>query len=293
MLAHIGNLLLVIGTILGGIAAANSAKASREVPLEALPGEFLARDIEVGGAVVASAGDELIGDVVSALQAAGLEFVAVKDPPRDSEVLTDEETFEGRLLATAVPLGEDAQLGKGVFLDAPAVARLKEAGVDQVEVQIAKTFSVGGWELSWLFLLAVVAMGGGIGMKRVANAAALAADDAGGGGTAAGAEEAVASVVAGVREIANQADELSAERIRAAIDPLLAGPVQDFVDGRLTLTARVGAGRFALIMGPFASGERLLNRTWSATVDGYPEEARASVRAALPHLEEALAQLKG
>ncbi len=139
MKSTVGNLLLVIGTVFGGIAAANSAKASRWLELgDAHPGEFLMRDVEAGDRTL-EAGTELSGEVVGALRAAGLEGVEVKDPPRESEVVagSDRAAYEGRSLAADVVVGTKESFlkaGKKKF-DGDLLKRLLEAGEASVEIE--------------------------------------------------------------------------------------------------------------------------------------------------------------
>jgi len=143
MRGHLGNLLLVLGTVLGALAAANSAKASRRLPLEqdAYPGEFVARDVERDDAEepLVAAGTELSAEIVAELRAAGHDGVDVKDPPVDHEVVatSDRAALEGRVLASPVELGEeDNEVEEGLRVTEVLLARCRAAGMETLDVVI-------------------------------------------------------------------------------------------------------------------------------------------------------------
>ncbi len=76
------------------------------------------------------------------------------------------------------------------------------------------------------------------------------------------------------------------------IDEKCAGPFSDFADARYALVQLYGLQAFAEIMTQFASGERFVNRAWSAAADGYMEEAGASLERAEGHLQRASEQMR-
>ena len=101
----LGNLLLVLGTVIGGIAAAGSEKASRDIDLTgaaSFPGEYLFD--ETGGF---DEGTELGAEVVSSLASSGLTTVAVRTPPKNEEDIAGRDTagLTGRVLAKDLSLG--------------------------------------------------------------------------------------------------------------------------------------------------------------------------------------------
>ena len=61
----------------------------------------------------------------------------------------------------------------------------------------------------------------------------------------------------------------------------------EFVDARETMIPRLGMQAYADVMSAFATGERQINRAWSASVDGYVDEVRVCVADAHAHLTEA------
>ena len=76
------------------------------------------------------------------------------------------------------------------------------------------------------------------------------------------------------------------------VDALVTGPVARFVENRQAITDTHGIGAYAAVMGPFAQGERYLNRAWSASTDRHLQEAATCVRRAAPALDEALGELR-
>ena len=65
--------------------------------------------------------------------------------------------------------------------------------------------------------------------------------------------------------------------IHGRIDAELMGDIGTFVEARESMIVRLGMNRYAEIMSAFANGERLLNRAWSASADGYVDEVRLCV----------------
>lgn len=79
--------------------------------------------------------------------------------------------------------------------------------------------------------------------------------------------------------------------IHCRIDEELMEDIDTFVEARESMIPRLGMQRYADIMSPFANGERLLNRAWSASADGYVDEVRSCVATARLELEKAAEQL--
>jgi len=349
----LGNWLLVLGTVLGALAAANSEKAGRwvDVPAEGgLTGQFLLHPTALSGGEV-PAGTELDATTAERLREGGVEHVQISTPPRAAETVAVKgaASIEKRVVADdvvlarkprALPAGtsltpclllelresgiekvlvqgeagpEEKAVGPpgefglggsvlaadlsydlpekiraGSFLSPERVDRILAAGVAEVRLQIPKTFRFDQWEMRWVFVLAVIVMALGVALKRSALGAA-ARESAGGGEGPSPARE-LRELAAGVRALAAEVETLDAAAIHARVDALLTGPCYRIVEGRQAFAAR-GMGSFGAVMGPFSSGERRLNRAWSAAVDGYPDEARTCVREAVGFLEEAVAAL--
>lgn len=66
----------------------------------------------------------------------------------------------------------------------------------------------------------------------------------------------------------------------------------DFADNREVMKTTFGLAGFAAVMSEFASGERFLNRVWSAAADGYMEEAWRSLQTSQRFFHAALDELQ-
>ena len=65
-----------------------------------------------------------------------------------------------------------------------------------------------------------------------------------------------------------------------------------FVDNRESISHAFGLQAYADVMSAFATGERYLNRCWSASTDGYVDEVHAYLGRAHAQFDEALALLR-
>lgn len=106
--------------------------------------------------------------------------------------------------------------------------------------------------------------------------------------------QAAASRVAGLLEgLAN----MTCEDVLQYIDDQCAPHLAEFAEARKVIAHQCGSEAYATVMTEFASGERYLNRAWSAAADGYVDEvrsatehARSFLSAAVEHLQQALAR---
>jgi len=64
------------------------------------------------------------------------------------------------------------------------------------------------------------------------------------------------------------------ERLRKWIDSTLRNDLRRFADARESMVHLFGLQAYADIMSEFATGERYVNRVWSAAADGYDDEAQ-------------------
>ena len=90
--------------------------------------------------------------------------------------------------------------------------------------------------------------------------------------------------VRGFEAAASDEEQLS---VHHRIDAELMEDFSTFVGARESMIPKLGMQRYADIMSPFANGERLINRAWSASADGYVDEVRSCISAARAQLEEA------
>jgi hypothetical protein len=87
-------------------------------------------------------------------------------------------------------------------------------------------------------------------------------------------------------------EKLIPEEVIEFIDQQCVLHFNDFADARHTLVQRYGLSGFADIMSDFALGERMLNRAWCASADGYVDEARNSIAQSLEYLNSARQKLR-
>ena len=89
------------------------------------------------------------------------------------------------------------------------------------------------------------------------------------------------------QSLASPIDSLTCENVLEIIDRQLSPIMSEFADNARCIAERLGTGAFSQIMSEFASGERYLNRAWSAAADGYVDEVTRSVRIANDFLRAA------
>jgi hypothetical protein len=79
--------------------------------------------------------------------------------------------------------------------------------------------------------------------------------------------------------------------LREAIDLRLRTDLRRFAEARESMIHLFGLQTYADIMSSFAAGERYINRVWSASADGYDEEAQAYLARAVERFADAREQL--
>ncbi|MGB5209042.1 MAG: hypothetical protein WBN31_13805 [Gammaproteobacteria bacterium] len=94
-------------------------------------------------------------------------------------------------------------------------------------------------------------------------------------------EDSLTRVIAGLQDLAVKKDEIPPYELRFEIDRRFRDDLERFADARHSLTHIYGLQTYADIMSAFAAGERYLNRVWSASADGYVDEAHAYITRAL------------
>lgn len=102
--------------------------------------------------------------------------------------------------------------------------------------------------------------------------------------------ESIANIVKDLGEI--NGDGLSKGAVlRDRIDLKLREDLRRFADARESMVHLFGLQTYADIMSHFAAGERYINRVWSASADGYDDEADAYLKRAGEQFNEAKQQL--
>ena len=100
-----------------------------------------------------------------------------------------------------------------------------------------------------------------------------------------------------IQNIVRDLEELNGDRqqqgaaLRDAIDLKLRNDLRRFADARESMVHLFGLQTYADIMSSFAAGERYINRVWSASADGYIEEAATYLKKAGAMFVDAQTQL--
>lgn len=100
-------------------------------------------------------------------------------------------------------------------------------------------------------------------------------------------DESLGNIVTALDEIA-AAQDVPVDRLRDEIDRGLRDDLRRFAEARESMVHLFGLQAYADIMSDFAAGERYVNRVWSASADGYEEEARRYLRRAARRFRVAL-----
>ena len=102
--------------------------------------------------------------------------------------------------------------------------------------------------------------------------------------------ESIANVVRDLAEIVAD-KQVHGAALRDAIDLRLRNDLRRFAEARESMVHLFGLQTYADIMSSFAAGERYINRVWSASADGYDEEAAAYLERAAEQFVNAQDQL--
>lgn len=106
-------------------------------------------------------------------------------------------------------------------------------------------------------------------------------------------ERALANVVRSIDGIDIDREDLNPYDVHTWIDAEIPLYVTSFVEARETLAHVYGLQAYADVMSHFAAAERYLNRTWSASADGYIDEVRMYLPRARDEFHEAQRMLEG
>lgn len=100
-------------------------------------------------------------------------------------------------------------------------------------------------------------------------------------------ETSLNQLVERVQRLHDEFPQMHPEQIYQYIDDQCVPCFGDFAESRNALISRFGMSVFGEVMTEFASGERFINRAWSAAADGYLEESLDSISRALNFLKQA------
>jgi hypothetical protein len=96
-----------------------------------------------------------------------------------------------------------------------------------------------------------------------------------------------------VKDLTQMTDGTSAQgaQLRDWIDDKLRPDLRRFAEARESMVHLFGLQTYADIMSNFAAGERYINRVWSASADGYDDEAKQYLGRAAEQFRNAQSQL--
>lgn len=104
----------------------------------------------------------------------------------------------------------------------------------------------------------------------------------------------IGTIGSSLTQLVDDVERLEAEKesidvyeLRHVIDRVFPPHLEAFVEARESIAHSYGLKAYADVMNSFAAGERHLNRVWSASTDGYVDEAHDYVALALERMREA------
>lgn len=214
-----------------------------------------------------------------------------------NNVVDDSTAFLGGIRTddTLISFNEKAIESAAVFskllgaysTDAPAKFVIKREGqTQQLDVKIKSQWATINW--IWYLGSAALCILGIVFVRKSKNEPQ---------GQAAHTEVSLQQIKSHLNNLVGNLEQLNSEmkdykprQILNFIEDELQDDLREFAEGRDSITAEFGLQVFAEVMTEFASGERAINRAWSASADGYIEEAATCVQRALAMLK--LAQKK-
>lgn len=101
----------------------------------------------------------------------------------------------------------------------------------------------------------------------------------------------LASIIDKLSAMNGNRDAIDVYDVHGRIDDDLMSDLGEFVDARESMIPIFGLSVYADVMSGFATGERNINRAWSASADGYIDEVWASLGRAEARMREAAAKL--
>lgn len=85
--------------------------------------------------------------------------------------------------------------------------------------------------------------------------------------------------------------KMDEEDLQDKIELIQSYQILPFVKNKNELSKKLSISDFTSVFAPFATGERYLNRSWSALVDGYKEESEKSLNISKENFKEAYEQI--
>ncbi len=104
--------------------------------------------------------------------------------------------------------------------------------------------------------------------------------------------ESLERLVAGAEALEHEKERIDVYDLRHRIDRDFLGDLATFATSREVIAHSWGLKAYAEVMSHFAAGERHLNRVWSASTDGYVDEAQEYLTRARDQFRDALAAFR-
>lgn len=101
-------------------------------------------------------------------------------------------------------------------------------------------------------------------------------------------ESALDRITSGTRDFAATKADHNIYEMRHYIDRTFRTDLMEFADARESIAHSYGLQAYSEVMSRFAAGERYLNRVWSASTDGYVDEANTYIDRAADQFADAL-----
>lgn len=105
-------------------------------------------------------------------------------------------------------------------------------------------------------------------------------------------ETSLSSIVGKLETLDQEKDTTDVYDLRHRIDERFPDHLDAFVQARQSIAHSFSLQAYADVMSPFATGERHLNRVWSASTDGYIDEAHTYIGLAREQFADALRVLR-
>ena len=100
-------------------------------------------------------------------------------------------------------------------------------------------------------------------------------------------DESLTALITKLTAINERRKEIPVDEFRMEIDQQLRSDLYNFAEARQSMRQAFGLQAYADIMSAFASGERYINRVWSASADGYIDEVTRYIERSLKQFKNA------
>ena len=147
-------------------------------------------------------------------------------------------------------------------------------------------------EMNWYWFAPIMAVGAvGIAMVRIAHHKKHKSSDA----IALNIQsvyDSLEMIVQNVVALDEKVKSMNPYDVRHEVDRIFVEDLNTFIDARESIGHQYNLQAYADVMSHFAAGERYINRTWSASADGYIDEVVLSVGRARDEFTQAQNRLK-